>query len=290
MSYEGGGSQGPAGPTGATGATGETGPTGSVDFSGPSNSVLWYDGSGVTGTTGLSWYNGEIFGYVMIGGPNGNAVMFDDLAGNMQITLAQPDNGKSITVNAGNTRLILTDVQTGETGTTGTLEIVINGDGGTIGQYLGADATGHVTWSTPTPIYTVSAYNQTGATGPLINNGPTGTQLMSTSITTGVTGHILGQVSIQIQNSAASEHTVGVYLTVNGSTSGTTTHTIPKQQGGNDGSANLTIFHRTTTKDPPGTYTISVYGYSNSATNVFYDHIDLVGLGNLDGPDASPPL
>lgn len=132
--------------------------------------------------------------------------------------------------------------------------------------------------------YTVSAYEQTGATGALINNGPTGSQLLSTSITTGVTGNILGQVSIQIQNSGTTEHSVGVYLTVNGSISGVTTHTIPKRQSGLDGSANLTVFHRTANKDPPGTYNVSVYGYSNAASGVFYDHIDLVGLGNLDGP------
>ena len=49
---------------------------------------------------------------------------------------------------------------------------------------------------------------------------------------------------------------------------------------------NLTLFYRTATTEPTGIYGISVYGYSDTNTDVFYDHIDLVGLGNLDGPGA----
>ena len=38
---------------GGAGATGETGPTGAIEFSGPIGAILYYDGSVVTGTTGL---------------------------------------------------------------------------------------------------------------------------------------------------------------------------------------------------------------------------------------------
>ena len=283
MSYEGGGgAQGPAGATGATGATG------GISFSGPFGSVLWYDGTGVTGVTGLRWENNGPGGYVMYGGDT-NYITFDEGAGSMGMFISQTDDGHGITLSAGNTLVVLTDAKTGiEVPTPGNLQVVINGIPGLSGQVLTSDGT-FTTWQaipTPQQIYTISAYGQTGATGSLLNNAPTGTQLMTTSITTGITGHILGQVAIQIQNSDSLEHSVGVYLTVNGSISGITTHTIPKRQGGFDGSANLTLFHRTETKDPPGTYTISVFGYSDTDTDVFYDHIDLVGLGNLDGPDA----
>jgi hypothetical protein len=143
MSYEGGGAQGPAGATGATGATG------AVDFSGPSNSILWYDGSGITGTSDFKWYNGEIYGYTIYGGPSENTIMLDDNTGSMRINIAQVDEGKSLLLSAGNTTITLTDAITGEIGATGTLEIVINGDAGITGQYLGSDGAGKITWSTP---------------------------------------------------------------------------------------------------------------------------------------------
>ena len=38
---------------GGAGATGETGPTGAIEFSGPIGAILYYDGSAVTGSTGL---------------------------------------------------------------------------------------------------------------------------------------------------------------------------------------------------------------------------------------------
>jgi len=278
MSYEGGGgAQGPAGPTG---------PTGGISFSGPNGAVLWYDGTAVTGTTGLTWTQTGGMGnaHRLFGGPNGNYLELDDGTGSMAIFVDQIDAGHGLLLAAGATRITLQDDVTGATGITGTLQLQISGNNGASGDVLTSDGT-YAIWQAPAaPVYTASAYGQTGATGSLLNNGTLGTELMSTTISTGVTGNILGQVAIQIQNADSDEHAASVYLVVAGSTGGVTTHTIPKHQAGLNGSSNLTLFYRTATTEPTGIYTISVYGYSDTDSDVFYNHIDLVGLGNLDGP------
>lgn len=142
MSYEGGGSQGPAGPTGATG---ETGPTGGISFSGPTGAILWYDGSGVTGITGLV-YDG--FSTISNGTSN-NYINFDGMT-QLVVGIGNTDAGKSIDLYAGNTEIILRDAETGDTVAPGTLKIKIDANDGTTGQYLGSDGAGFVTWSTPT--------------------------------------------------------------------------------------------------------------------------------------------
>jgi hypothetical protein len=165
MSYE-GGVQGPIGPTGATGTTG------GFEFSAPTGAILWYDGSGVTGTSTLTWYNGELPAYTMIGGPNENSIMFDDGAGSMRMTIAGKDVGNTIKIDGGTTEIILTDSTSGEVPVAGTLEIMINSLSGAAGEYLGSDGSGKVTWSTPpTNTGPTGATGATGATGP---NGVTG--------------------------------------------------------------------------------------------------------------------
>jgi hypothetical protein len=47
------------GPTGATGPTGSTGPTGALNFAGPTGAVLFYNGVQVTGSTGLTYTQGD---------------------------------------------------------------------------------------------------------------------------------------------------------------------------------------------------------------------------------------
>jgi hypothetical protein len=167
MSYDGGAFQGPTGPTGATGpsggptgstgptgytgytgSTGPTGPTGSITFDGPTGAVLWYDGSAVTGTTDFKWYNGEIYGYTLNGGPNENSIIFDDNAGNMQIVIGQQDVGKQILLNGGASYITLTDVIAGEVPVAGTLQVVINGSAGNNGDVLTSDGT-YTTWQAP---------------------------------------------------------------------------------------------------------------------------------------------
>jgi hypothetical protein len=147
MSYEGGGgTQGPAGPTGPTGADGATGATGGISFSGPNGAVLWYDGTAVTGTTGLTWT--ETGSYTMVGGPSGNNFTFDDGNGNMQISFGQTDYGKQIKLFAGNTNIVLTDAITGDEAIAGNLSVIINGSAGASGDVLTSD--GSITiWQAP---------------------------------------------------------------------------------------------------------------------------------------------
>jgi hypothetical protein len=148
MSYEGGGgAQGPAGPTGATGATGATG---GISFSGPTNSVLWYNGTGVTGTTDFIWYNGGPGGYSIYAGPglSQNYVTFDDNSGNMSLNISAVNVGKTLTLSSGNTNIVLTDVTTGISPAAGQLQVTINGSAGLNGQVLTSDGT-ITTWQTP---------------------------------------------------------------------------------------------------------------------------------------------
>jgi len=154
MSYEGGGSPGTQGPAGATGATGATG---GISFSGPFGSVLWYDGTGVTGVTGLRWENDGPGGYVLLGGPSGNYFTFDDGAGNMQIGLGQTDYGNGITLSAGNTVVVLTDAITGiEVPMPGQLQVIINGNAGASGDVLTSNGS-ITTWQAiPTPPVTLT--------------------------------------------------------------------------------------------------------------------------------------
>ena len=148
MSYEGGG--GTQGPAGVTGATGATGATGGISFSGPTNSVLWYDGTGVTGVTDFSYYNGEIYGYSIYGGPglSQNYITFDDNSGNMSLNISAADVGKTLTLSSGITNIVLRDVTTGESPAAGTLQVTINGNPGLNGQVLTSDGT-ITTWQTP---------------------------------------------------------------------------------------------------------------------------------------------
>jgi hypothetical protein len=170
MSYEGGGAiQGPPGPTGATGG---------FTFSGPTGAILWYDGSGVTGTTTLTWSNGELPAYTMIGGPNENSIMFDDGAGSMRITVAEQSVGNSIEISAGSAIINLTDQISG--GAPGSLQISLNGVNGASGQYLGSDGNGNVIWSIPpTSSGPTGPTGPTGGTGPTGPTGPTGGAILS---------------------------------------------------------------------------------------------------------------
>ena len=157
MSYEGGGSPGAQGPAGPTGATGETGATGGISFSGATGSILWYDGTGVTGVTGLRWENdGPGGGYIMYGGDT-NFITFDDGAGSMGMTINQTDDGHGITLSAGNTVVVLTDAVTGiEVPIPGQLQVIINGNAGLSGDVLTSNGT-ITTWQTPpTPPVTLT--------------------------------------------------------------------------------------------------------------------------------------
>jgi hypothetical protein len=144
MSYEGGGgAQGPPGPTGPTGETG------GISFSGPNGAVLWYDGTAITGTTGLTWTQtgGMSNAHRLFGGPNGNYLELDS-GGSMSVTIDQINDGHNILLSAGATRITLTDDVTGESGLTGTLQLQISGNNGASGNVLTSDGT-YATWQPP---------------------------------------------------------------------------------------------------------------------------------------------
>jgi len=156
-----GGPIGPTGPTGlkgVTGATGATGATGSFSFSGPTGSVLWYDGSAITGTTGFLWtQTGGIGGNasILTAGLNGNYFNMD-APGSMEIAINQFDVGNLINIISGNTSLSLIDQVTGESAAAGQLRVLINGNSGLSGQVLTSDGT-ITTWQTlPNPPVTLS--------------------------------------------------------------------------------------------------------------------------------------
>jgi hypothetical protein len=165
MSYDGGAFQGPTGPTGATGPsggptgstgptgytgytgyTGPTGPSGGPTFDGPTGSVLWYDGSAVTGTTGLRWSEtaGTGNAYRLFGGVNANFIDMD-VDGSMGMTIEQLDAGYNILLAAGSTRITLTDATADEEPIAGNLQIQINGSNGNNGEVLTSDGT-YASW------------------------------------------------------------------------------------------------------------------------------------------------
>ena len=179
------GSTGATGITGSTGATGETGPTGVFEFNGPTGSVLYYDGSSVTGSLNLTWD-----GTSTLYGSNSNYINFDGMGGiGIGIDNNSVDQGRSVYLDAINSYLTISDQLVNEGTTTlasinlgtSTFQVSINSDAGSTGQYLGSDGNGNIVWSTP--IGLTGATGITGATG---DTGPTG----PTALAQGVTGSI----------------------------------------------------------------------------------------------------
>ena len=160
---------GPTGVTGATGAgvTGATGATGSISFSGPTGAVLYYDGSGITGTSTFRWQelnNKGLTFYSLIGGASDNKIVFDTSDGGMIISAME-----NLYLFSGGTtgNIVLASQNILELRGT-TFQVKINGSYGSTGQYLSSDGE-NVVWSTP-PTNT----GPTGATGENGINGVTG--------------------------------------------------------------------------------------------------------------------
>jgi len=144
----------------ATIVPGPQGPTGTFEFSGPTGSVLYYDGSGVTGNAGFLWTETggeEAIAYRLTGGLNGNCIDLDDDA-NMSINLGLTSQSKVIAINASSSIINLQDRSAGEgvtdsqiSITSDDLYISVAGTNGSAGQYLGSNSSGKVTWSVPPP-------------------------------------------------------------------------------------------------------------------------------------------
>lgn len=140
MSYEGGGSPGPAGPTGATGE----------QFSGVTGAILWYDGSAVTGNNSLTYRSSTI--------KNINSSNFIDLngMGGIVVGISETDVGKFISLSSGDAYISVSDQYIGETTTqslinlTSTdLQVSIDSVSGSAGEYLGSNGGGKVSWLSP---------------------------------------------------------------------------------------------------------------------------------------------
>ena len=133
---------------GPTGATGETGPSGTFSFSGLTGTVLFYDGSAVTGTN--LTYSDFIQGVTSIylsGGTYGNGIIFDDNTGFMQIgnlVDAGGYTGNKLQVYGQNELdLVSLDVLRLRGAT---FKCRINSNYGITGQYLASDGMDGVTW------------------------------------------------------------------------------------------------------------------------------------------------
>jgi len=129
------------------------------DFSGPTGAVLWYDGSGITGNTGLSWSETAGMGnaYRLSGGPNGNFIDLDQ-NGYMGMFIGQTDVGNAINLGAASATIGIVDRITGDNPqdsfiqlSSDTLTINVALSQGTSGQVLTSDGQ-YATWQTvPAP-------------------------------------------------------------------------------------------------------------------------------------------
>jgi len=160
--------------------SGSTGPL----FTGPTGSILYYDGTSVTGNTGLTVSNED-----------GNSVLsVDSIRG-----VREPGCGFFTGFGDGGVDIVSTRTLTLRAGEPGEgLRVVIGGSTGTADQYLGSDGDGNTVWKTlPSGStfagstfsgQTFSGSTFSGSTGPLFT-GPTGSILYyDGSSVTGNTG------------------------------------------------------------------------------------------------------
>lgn len=297
--------------------TGDTGPTGAdFQYSGPTGAVLFYDGTEVTGSTGLTYtptdtggtggmviagdilpsqsnvFNlgatglrwAEVFmgpGTLNIEGPSGsNATLGSDLGG-----VAYTAKGFAtpfITIGPS----IADPIQPGaiggwKVGPTGTI--------GTNGYDLVAihsDASGTIYGPTGgvsilNPLHPV---NFTGSnTGPSMGStGPTGATIVSsTTITTRATGYIWAIASISYSNSDNVEHEVSTYLKIHGNQGNTSLITIPRKTGSKNGTGNITLHHLAGPFSPTGSIPVQLYAWNGPTGSISVTHCDLMAMNNL---------
>ena len=252
MSYE-GGLIGPTGPTGqsggATGDTGPTGATGGFTFSGTTGTILYYDGSSVTGSN-LIWENGQS---TLHNNSTLNYINFDGMGGiGLGIDYTNINQGRFAYLYAGSSSLNVNDqlIIGGTTTpaeinlTTSVFRATINTQQGSSGQYLGSDGSNGVVWSTPP--------TNTGPTG---DTGPTGAT-GADSFVAGPTGDTGATGATGPTGASPTSITDGI---------GTL---------GYDGSGNLTT---------SGTSTISIGDASTTTIDIGYSSLTNMNLGVLGG-------
>ena len=158
------GQSGPTGSTGKDGITGATGKDAGFTFTSPTGAIVWYDGSAVTGTTGLV-YDGNS---TITNQTSNNYINFDGMGG-VVVGIGNSNQGRAIQLNANSSSININDQFVGETTisseiviNTSNLKTNINNSLGSVGQVLTSDGT-YTTWQNLPSIG--------GATGP---TGPAG--------------------------------------------------------------------------------------------------------------------
>lgn len=166
--------------------------------------------------------------------------------------------------------------QTGATGSIGPTGVGATGSTGAIGSTGVTGPTG------PSGSETVpSGFTSMNGSTLILATGYTG--LYSASVTTSATGYIMGQAVAQVANQDTTNHWVSFYITVNGSTGNVTSANIEKRTAGVNGSANISLIHRSGLVGP-GTYSATLFGRVQDlslSANTVIDHIDVFILGNL---------
>lgn len=126
-----------------------------------------------------------------------------------------------------------------------------------------------------------SSFSGSGTlTTTITNNGPTGTQIgTTTQIVTTATGYIWATATANFENTNGSHNHVNTYIIVDGTTSSTTTDTVPAKVGSTPSTCSSTVHQRTNQAISPGTYDIKVYAYvTDSGANLTCDHVDVFGM------------
>ena len=158
------GATGETGKDGKDGITGATGKDAGFTFTSPTGAIVWYDGSAVTGTTGLV-YDGNS---TITNQTSNNYINFDGMGG-VVVGIGNSNQGRAIQLNANSSSININDQFVGETTisseiviNTSNLKTNINNSLGSVGQVLTSDGT-YTTWQNLPSIG--------GATGP---TGPAG--------------------------------------------------------------------------------------------------------------------
>jgi hypothetical protein len=313
------GSIGPTGPQGIQGVQGIQGPIGytgpaGVDYTGPTGSILFYDGTQVTGYTGFTYIEtetggtggmlisgditpsqsnlfslgstgsrwAEVFigpGSLNIQGPSGsNATLGADLSG-----IAYTAKGFAtpfITIGPA-----IADPL--DSGSIGGWKVGPTGSIGTTDYDLIAihsDATGTVYGPTggvsilhPTPANVNSGLTG-GATG--IDLTTSYQVVATTTLTMPTKGYVWATASIEAENDGNADHDVLFYISINGSNGDATTTSILKKSGGSVSRQNTTVQWFYGPIGPTGSIPIQVHA-SDGVSGITVTHVDLFAMGNL---------
>jgi hypothetical protein len=132
----------------------------------------------------------------------------------------------------------------------------------------------------PCPVPTLpSGYSTQNSTIALTD---TFASIGTTTLTITTASRVMVFVSAEINNTdTGDEHTVSMFLTINGDTSNTTDNSIVRAKNASTPSqASLSITYRSSVLQP-GTYTITVFGKANENSVMNVTHLDIGSIGHL---------